>query len=167
MSNPYLVKESDNIIIRISNNGSLYKTKNCIYRDLVNIKKIIHRFNTNCKKFFISSPLVRTYELEVINILKGDNNILKHKEINLIFLNNISVSHLYMNGLYLNLNDRSMLAENILLRIHTFWNNVNSNKEINLSNDHNGNHSGNIIISSSGDKSRINYNSTIQLGSAK
>ena len=115
---PYLVKESDNIIIRINNNGSFYKTKNLIYRDLVNIKK--YRFNTNCKKFVISFPIVRTYELEVINILKGDNNILKHKEINVIFPNNISASHLYMNGLYLNLNDKSMLAENILLRIHTF-----------------------------------------------
>ena len=62
-----------------------------------------------------------------------------------------------------NLNGTFMVAGNLLSRTRTFGYNVDSNKETNLSNDHNGN----SIISSSNYKYLINDNSAIQLGSAK
>ena len=64
------------------------------------------------------------------------------------------------NVLHLKLNGRIMLAENLLSRILTFWHRVDSNKETNLSNDHNGNNT----INSSNYKSLIKLSfSTIQL----
>ena len=63
---------------------------------------------------------------------------MKQEEKNVIFHNNILASHLHRDGLHLNLNSTTMLAGNLLSRIRTFGHNVDSNKEINLSNDHSG-----------------------------
>ena len=62
-----------------------------------------------------------------------------------------------------NLNGTIILAGNLLSRIGTFSHNEDSNKETNLSNDHNGHN----IINSSNCKSLINDNSAIQLANVK
>ena len=114
---PYLKKEPDNIIIHIDTSDSPYKTENFIYKELVNIKETIIKFRPNCKNNVISSPIV---EKEGNNILKKYNNILKQEERNVIFHNNISGSHLHLDGFYLNLNGTIILAGNLLSRIRTF-----------------------------------------------
>ena len=111
---PYLNKELGNIIIHIGTNDSPYKTEDFIYKELVNVKETITKFQPNCKN------IVRTDRKEANNILKKYNNILKQKE-NVIFHNNISASHLHRDGLHLNLNGTIIiLAGNLLLRIRLF-----------------------------------------------
>ena len=117
---PYIKKKANNIIIHIDTNDRPYKTEDFIYKDLVNSKETIIKFHPNCKNIVISSPIIRVDKKEANNILKKYNNILKQEERNVIFHNNISVSHLHRDGLQLNLNGTIMLAGNLLSRIHTF-----------------------------------------------
>ena len=152
---PYLKKKPDNIIIHIGTNDSPYKTEDFMYKEFVKVKKTINKCHLNCKNIAISSPHHLLFEQirRRITYLKHTTTFWNRKK-------GISASHLHRDGLHLNLNVTIMLAGNLLSRTLTFWYNLDSNKETNLSNNHNGNK----IISSSNYKSLINDNSAILLG---
>ena len=116
----YLRKEPDNIIIHIGTKDTPFKTEDFIYKELVNVKETITKFQPNCKNIVISSPIVQTDKTEANNILKMCNNILKQEERNVIFYDNISALHLHRDGLHLNLNSTIILAGNLFSRICTF-----------------------------------------------
>ena len=80
----------------------------------MNVKEIIIKFPPNCKNIDILSLIAQTDNKEANNILKKYNNILKQRQMNVIFHNNISASHLHRDGLHLNLNGAITLAGNLL-----------------------------------------------------
>ena len=86
----------------------------------MNVKETITKFHPNFKKIVTSSPIVPTDKKEANDILKKYNNILKQKERNVIFHNNISASHFHNDDLHLNINGKIILARNLLSRIRTF-----------------------------------------------
>ena len=88
-----------------------------------------------CINIVILSPIAQTDKKAENNFLLKYSNILKEEEKNIILHNNLSTSRWYRNDLHLNLNGTIMLAGNLLLRIQMFWDNMDSNKWINLSID--------------------------------
>ena len=66
------------------------------------------------------SPIIQTDKQGANSILKKYNSILKQEERKVIFHNNITPSHLRKDGLPLNFNGSTVLAENLLSRIRMF-----------------------------------------------
>ena len=116
----YLKKKPDNIIIHIGTNDSPYKSEDLIYKELLNVKQIIHKLHPDCKNIVVSSAIIQTDKQEANIILKKYNNILKQEGKKVIFHNNITPSHLNKDGLHLNFNGSTVLAGNLLSRIRMF-----------------------------------------------
>ena len=54
---PYLKKKPDNIIIHIGTNDSRYKSEDPTYKELLNVKQIIHKLHPDCKNIVVSSAI--------------------------------------------------------------------------------------------------------------
>ena len=121
-----------------------------IYKELVNVKETTNKILRNYKNIFISLPIVQTEEKVVNNMPKRHN----------YFENGRRECHFSQQHFSIGI---IMLFGNLLSRIRTFWYNMNSNKEANLSNEHNGIN----IINLSNYRSLTNDNSAIQLGSVQ
>ena len=92
-------------IIYIGTNDSPCKTDYFICKELMNVKETINKFHPNYKSIVvISSPIGLTDKKELNNMLKKYSSILKWRKMYVIFLNNISASHLHRDDLHLNLN---------------------------------------------------------------
>ena len=117
---PYLKKKPDNIIIHIGTNDSPYKSEDLIYKEFLYVKQTIHKQHPDCKNIVVSSPIIRTDKQEANSILKKYTSILKKEEKKVIFQNIIMPSHLNKDGLHLNFNGSTVLAENHLSRIRMF-----------------------------------------------
>ena len=94
-----------------------YKNENVLYEELKQIKNLIIVHHPDGKNICIFCPIVRTDNKKANNALQKYINILKREEKNVIFQNNILESHLYRDGLHLNSNGTTMLAENFISRI--------------------------------------------------
>ena len=116
----YLKKKLNNIIIHIGTNGSPYKSEDLLYKELLNVKQIMHKHHPDCKNVVMLSPIIQTDKQEANSILKKYNSILKQEERKVIFHINITPSHLRKDGLTLNFNGSTALAENLLSRIRMF-----------------------------------------------
>ena len=116
----YLKKKPDNIIIHIGTNDSPYKSEDLIYKEFLYVKQTIHKQHPDCKNIVVSSPIIRTDKQEANSILKKYTSILKKEEKKVIFQNIIMPSHLNKDGLHLNFNGSTVLAENHLSRIRMF-----------------------------------------------
>ena len=116
----YLKKKLNNIIIHIGINDSPYKSEDLLYKELLNVKQIIHKHDPDCKNVVMLSPIIQTDKQEANSILKKYNSILKQEERKVIFHNNITPSHLRKDDLPLNFNGSTVIAENLLPRIRMF-----------------------------------------------